>query len=303
MVVGDDGVLVVDTQQSPAAARALVAKIRELTAAPVRFVVNTHWHGDHVYGNAAYRDAFPGAVFVAHGTARDDLLARGPAAIEEALETLPESIRDRERWLETGVGPDGEKLDATARARLEYSRDARRFYLGELRELELVPPSVTLEERLRLYVGGRPVDVTHLGPAHTRGDVVVYLPDDGILAAGDLVEDAFPYFGDAFPSGWAAVLGKLQGLGAGVVLPSHGPVLRDGELLDTEARLMRELVARVRAAAAVGKSLEATQDSVTLPSFASFFTEGDPDRLPGYRASVRDAVERAYREIRGDVAP
>ena len=91
--------------------------------------------------------------------------------------------------------------------------------------------------------------------AHTRGDVVVHLPAEKILAVGDLLEDAFPYFGDGYPSGWADVLERIGRLDASVILPSHGPLLRDRELLTMETRLLRTLVDEV--AGARGRGLAA----------------------------------------------
>ena len=117
IVVDDEGVTVVDTPQSPAAA--LVDEIRKLTDKPVRFVINTHWHGDHVYGNQMYRDPFPDVVFVGHRTIREDMLDLGAAMLAEELETLPETIRQREMWLSSGKGPDGEELTTERRERID----------------------------------------------------------------------------------------------------------------------------------------------------------------------------------------
>ena len=90
--------------------------------------------------------------------------------------------------------------------------------------MELVAPALTFESELTLHRPGRTIRVLHFGRAHTRGDVIVFLPDDGVVAVGELVEDAFPYFGNAYPAGWASVLEELARLDASVMLPSHGPV-------------------------------------------------------------------------------
>ena len=87
----------------------------------MRFVISTHWHGDHVYGNQVYRDPFPEVVFVGHRTIREDMLELGGEMLAEEIETLPETIRHRETWLSSGTGPDGEELTAELRERIEYS--------------------------------------------------------------------------------------------------------------------------------------------------------------------------------------
>jgi glyoxylase-like metal-dependent hydrolase (beta-lactamase superfamily II) len=284
IVVGSKAALVVDTHQSPSAAAELVGEVRRLTDVPVRYVVNTHWHGDHVYGNETYRESFPGVSFLGHHTTRYDVLGPGRKYREEELVELPQSIRDREERLLADELTDDE------RARIQYSLSARTRYLGELQSLEIVPPDVTFSSKLAVDLGDRIVELHHLGPAHTRGDVVVYLPGERILAAGDLLEDAFPYFGDASPSGWADALDAIAGFETEVILPSHGPVLRDRELLEVERGLLRSLVTEVQRAIAEGKSLEETKKDVTLDGFRDFFGGGE-----AYRAGVEAAVERAYR--------
>jgi glyoxylase-like metal-dependent hydrolase (beta-lactamase superfamily II) len=294
IVVDDDGVTVVDTHQSPSAAEALLAEIRKLTDKPVRVVINTHWHGDHVYGNHAYREQFPEVIFVGHQTIREDMLELGEAMRTDELESLPASIRDRETWLSTGVGPDGTPLTDELRERIDYSRRVRTGYLEELKGLELVVPGLTFAREVTLHRPGRTIRLLHFGRAHTRGDVVVHLPEERILAVGDLVEDAFPYFGHAYPSGWADVLDAIGRIDASVILPSHGPVLLDRELVDLETSMMRTLVDEVGRAVAAGKTLEQTQAEVTLSEFIAHF--------PGSGEGVAAAVERAYREASGQLA-
>lgn len=297
IVIGTDAALVVDTQQSPSAAEDLMSELERLTDVPVRYIVNTHWHGDHVYGNETYRRSFPGVVILGHDSTREDVLGPGVERRQEELRTLPETIREREAMLASG------DLTDEQRARVEYSRSARTRYLGELQHLTLVPPDVTFSTSVVVHLGGGfDVEVHHLGPAHTRGDVVVYLPREEILAVGDLLEDAFPYFGDSYPSGWATALERIGRFDAETMLPSHGSVLRDRELLDVETRLLRALVTNVKRAVGEGKSAEETQTEVTLPEFRSFFTGDAPERLAGYQQAVAAAVARAYQEARGTLS-
>jgi len=291
IVIDDEAVTVIDTHQSPSAAEALIAEIRGLTAKPVRFVVNTHWHGDHVYGNQAYLEHFPGVVFIGHHTIREDMLERGAARLAEELRTLPDTIGERKGWLDSGRGPDGEVMTAELRERVDYSYRMRRDYLAELRGLELRPPQLTFGRELVLHRPGRTIRLLYFGEAHTRGDVVVHLPAEKILAVGDLLEDAFPYFGDGYPSGWADALERIGRLDASVILPSHGPLLRDRELLTMETRLLRTLVDEVAAARGRGLSLEQAKTSITLDAFREHFPSG-------FETGVAAAVERAFQEKR-----
>lgn len=224
IVVGDSAVLVVDTQQSPGAARALIRALPAVTDRPVRWIVNTHWHADHVFGNAAWREAFPDVRIVGHRSLRSDVPERAAAYRDEQIEALPRAIRERETWLAEGR-VNGEPLDAAARAAVGRSLDIRRRYLAELSGLPIVPPDIVMDDTLTIDLGGVTARLTHVGPAHTGGDLVVYVPDARILAMGDLVEWGTPWLEGACVGGWAAALDRTTAMGADRILPSHGPVV------------------------------------------------------------------------------
>ncbi|HZV48692.1 MAG TPA: MBL fold metallo-hydrolase [Candidatus Dormibacteraeota bacterium] len=207
-VLGEDELLVVDTGSTPTEARELLAELRRVTRLPCRRVVNTHWHFDHCFGNAALLPA------LVHGHRRCATLLR-----ERGEEQRAEALRWR---------PD----------RAE-----------ELAGLEIVPPGRTLVRRAEVEVGGRQVVLLHLGRGHTDHDVVVFVPDAGVLFAGDLVEEgAPPSFEDAWPLEWPGTLDRLLELGAPTVVPGHGdpvdPAFVRGqrEELEAMARLCREVL-------------------------------------------------------------
>lgn len=217
-----DGLLVVDTQQSPGAAAALIAEIRRRWKVPVRFVVNTHWHGDHVLGNGAYREAYPDVEIIGHVTHPEDITVRTRAQVDKDLEALPAGIAQANRWLAEGRGPDGAPLTEAQRGSLNRSLALRRAQLEVLRTIALVPPTRLVADGLALGGPRRSVHVLAVGPAHTRGDLIVWLPGERILAAGDLVEDAWPWVDGADVPGWVTALDRLAGLDPAVVLPAHG---------------------------------------------------------------------------------
>lgn len=298
VVIGEEGVLVVDTQQSPTAARALLDEIRALTDRPVRWVVNTHWHGDHVYGNQVYADAFPGVHFLAHEATRAGVLDEGAEYREGELSSLPASIEERRGWLESGRGPTGEPLSEADRAAVERSVELRTAYLRDLRGLRPTPPDVTFTDRLTVHVGGRRVELIHPGRAHTRGDVVVYLPDAGVLAAGDLLEEGPPWLEGSDVPSWARALERVADLEVEHLLPSHGTLHDDRSLLDWQTAFFGELVQVAERAVGEEWSMERTvahfDAEAYREAFAGVGLEGER-----YEAYVRQAVKRAM----DDVAP
>ncbi|MFN2316860.1 MAG: MBL fold metallo-hydrolase [Gemmatimonadales bacterium] len=217
-----DGLLVVDTQQSPDAARALIGELRNRWAVPVRWVVNTHWHGDHVLGNSAYRDAWPDVRLIGHMSHPEDIATRTREQVERDLATLPAGIAQAEEWLQTGNGPSGNPLTETQRTSLRRSLSMRQAQLAMLRDVRLVPPDELVADSLTIRGTTRSVQILAMGPAHTRGDIIVWLPEERTLAAGDLVEDAWPWLDGADITGWRVALDRILALRPRLVLPSHG---------------------------------------------------------------------------------
>ena len=295
IVIRETDVLVVDTHQSPSAARVLIDEIARLTPLPVRYVVNTHWHGDHVYGNQSYAERFRGVEFVGHVNTRADVAAKASEALRDEVADLPASIAAREEWLRTGQGPNGQDFTDEEMEQVRRSARLHREYLEELKGLRLTPPDITFEDRLTFGDPSLPVELLHFGPVHTRGDVVVYLPEQKVLAVGDLLEDGLPWVDEnSTPEGWAMVLERLSELDADIIVPAHGPVLRDRGLLEGERDFMRAAASAAARALDSGLSLEATLERLDLSAFQWFLDPQDPRRGEPFTEYVRRVVTRAY---------
>lgn len=274
-IVNDEDVVVVDPTLTPGTAREQIAALRRLTSKPVRYVVNTHWHDDHLLGNAAYREAFPGAEFIAHAATRDYLPAAGLANRRTAMSErgYPGFIGALRRRLERNESVFGGPLDEEERATIASDIRIAERYMAENPSAEVVLPTVTLNDRLTLHRGRRRIDILHLGRGHTSGDVVVHLPAEGIVVAGDLVIHPVPYVGNpqSHPGDWGRTLGRLLALKHAVIVPGHGPVLRDDSYVRLMARLFDSMSRQVAAAAARGETLEQTRRSVNLEEFRKAF--------------------------------
>ncbi len=298
-IINDEDVVVVDAALTPGTAREELAALRRLTDKPVRYVVNTHWHDDHVMGNAAYREAFPGADFIAHEATREYLPTTGLKNRQMAMSPggYPGFIGALRRRLEKNESVFGGPLDDEERAVISSDIRIAERYMAENPGAPVVLPTVTLRERLTLHRGRRVIDILHLGRGHTSGDLVVHLPAEGILVAGDLVIHPVPYVGNpqSHPADWGDTLDRLLALPHAMIVPGHGPVLRD----DAYVRLMRRLFAsmsrQVAEAAARGETLEQARKGVDLEEFRRLFAGASRVRAGVFDAYVLGAgVAAAY---------
>jgi glyoxylase-like metal-dependent hydrolase (beta-lactamase superfamily II) len=297
IILLDEGVLVVDTQVTPVNSAAIIAEIRKLTTKPVRYVVNTHWHGDHVQGNSAYRDAFPDVLFIAHVNTRADIEARAIPSWKEDVEGIPAQLQKAEENLAKGLGMRGQPLSAEEQKLQRGRIDRGRAQLARLQEVkEFVLPTLTFEDSLTLIRGGREIRMRHFA-GHTRGDIVLYLPAEKILISGDLLDD-MPYTGHGSPAALVATLKELSKLDFEWIIPGHGIPKQGREHLEKILGLFESIVAQVQECARAGLSLEDTRKKVDLEKFRAYFT---PDEVAGryWNGFMPAAIERAYNEATG----
>lgn len=244
VVVNEEDVLVVDSHVSPAAGRALLEGIAELTDKPVRTLVNTHFHFDHAHGNQAFGADVEiiGHEFTRRMLAPDAegavpaLQHRTYAGFEESLEPRLERMR-------------ASSAERTGDEATEHQRqiDLLADFITSNAELAPRPPDVTVADRLTLHRGSREIQVHYLGRGHTGGDVVVLLPEEGILFTGDLLLPGLSFMGDGHVDEWSATLARLAELDFELIVPGHGRPFSDrskiGQLQDYYGDLWQAVVA------------------------------------------------------------
>ncbi|HMV83470.1 MAG TPA: MBL fold metallo-hydrolase [Blastocatellia bacterium] len=301
-IINDEDVVVVDANASLAGTRALLAELRKLTSKPVKYVINTHWHDDHIIGNQVYREAFPNVEFIAHvSTLRDR-----PTIGESNRQQMLNGGRGYAAHLRSRVAENKSLAgtELTEEERINYLSDAAWIEraLSEAPQVKILPPTLTVDERLTLQRGKRTIDIRFLGRGHTGADLIVHLPQEGILMTGDLIVWPVPLVGStSFPADYSATLEKLLTIPAQIIVSGHGPVLRDQEYLKQTARLLASLKTQTAAAVAHGETLEQARKSVDLKEFRQQFTGdsmmrrilfGDYVSGAGVAAAFREATER-----------
>jgi len=300
-IINQDDIVVIDTTLTPATAKEELAALRKLTDKPVTFVINTHWHDDHIMGNQVYRDAFPKVEFIAHAQTRAYLPTTGLTNRQQAMspDGYPGFIKFLRGTLEKNVGPNGKALTEEERTTLASDLKIAESYMAENPKVEIVLPTIALEDRLTLYRGDREIDIRYLGRGHTSGDIVVYLPKEGIVAAGDLVIWPVPYVGgpQSHPADWKRSLDTLLELQASIIIPGHGPVLRDDSYVKLMSKLFATITEQVGEAVRRGETLEQTRKGMQLSDLRTAFAgESEMRKLIFGSYVIGPAVEAAYRD-------
>ncbi|MER7133286.1 MBL fold metallo-hydrolase [Streptosporangium saharense] len=232
VITTPDGAVVVDTAATERRALALRDAVDSVAGGARRLVVNTHFHGDHVFGNAVFG---PEATVVSHEGTRAEIAETGLAL--------------------TGLWPDVTWGDVS-----------------------VVLPDVTYTDRLTVHAGGRRIELISAGPAHTRHDTVVWLPEERVLFAGDIVmPGCTPFVMMGTVRGSLATLDLLRELRPEVVVGGHGPVSGPHALDETEAylRWLRRVAAD---GARRGLDALATARGCSLGEYGGLL---DPERLVG----------------------
>ena len=264
-IVFEDFVVLIDTN-FPAKAEVLLKEIAKTTPKPIRYVFNTHHHGDHLYGNRFWFNQ--GAVTIAHSGVVGEL-----------------------RKYETGYY--GSKP-----GRWENSAGRR----NDLAVYPLMPPSVTFEEKLVIEDRHKRLDLIHLGAGHTKGDAVAWLPGQKILFAGDAcLNGPYNLFLDAEAGSWIRTLDKMQALGADIIVTGHGE-LGDQNTVKNQQRYFQVLYDWVAAEKRAGLSFGMVKDK--LPALRALIGKDEkiktylipePAVLPAF--SLEAQAKRIFEEI------
>jgi len=223
IVIGDDAVMVIDTQATPVMAQDVIRRIRDVSDKPIKYVVLSHYHAVRVLGASAYK---PQQIIASQDT-YDLIVERG----------------EQDKASEIGRFP-------------------RLFQSVESVPAGLTWPTLTFTGRMTLWLGKLEVQILQIGRGHTKGDTVVWLPKDKVLFSGDLVEfDATPYAGDAYFQDWPQTLDNLAALKPEKLVPGRGAALSGAAQvkagLEGTRAFVSELYASVKAGAAAGRDLRA----------------------------------------------
>ena len=289
IIEGDTDVLVVDSQVAPSGAWALREELKAITAKPIRWVVNSHFHFDHSHGNQIYG---PEVQIIGHEFARQQILAgksQDSPAREFYVGGIPATIKGLEARLAAAT-------DDKTRATIQEQLEIQRTFLEGTNAVRPTPPTITLDHAMTLIRGSREIRLLFLGRAHTAGDVIVYLPREKIIATGDLLVEGTSYMGDAFIPEWIQTIEALKQLDFDTVLPGHGQAFKGKAKLDHWQAYLRDFWGQAQKFHQAGTPWEEAAKQVDL--------RGNAVNYPGIRTIgivPNHGMRRAYELLDGKI--
>jgi cyclase len=267
VVVLDSGVLLFDTHFTPEAGDALLEMVKAVTNKPVRYIVNSHFHSDHTHGNQAVAGV---RQIIGSSNTRRDMLQKDLATLNQMQTMSQTQVEQLSRDMR-------QEQDAKTKESMRMQLNQRMAFMRRLSSLKILAPWMALDDNLNILDGDREVDLLCLGPGHTGGDVVLYLPEEKVAFLGDLFfHEALPNVENAHLLDWVKTLREAVKLDAKSFVPGHGQIGSKSDVEDFIA-YFEDLKALVEPGVARGDTLEQVIHDLRLPAkyesygFQNFF--------------------------------
>lgn len=233
IIIGDDAVMVIDTQATPVMAQDVVRRIREITDKPIKYVVMSHYHAVRVLGASGYATEGLEHIIASRDT-YDLIVERGEADMKSEIGRFPRLFR----------------------------------------AVESVPgltwPTMTFQGEMSLWLGKLEVKIMQVGRGHTKGDTIVWLPQEKVLFSGDLVEfGATPYAGDAYYQDWPQTLSNLAAMQAEKLVPGRGAALTSPELVAAGLSETRSFICDLYASVQAGQQQQHDLHAIYKNTYAA----------------------------------
>lgn len=308
IIINDRDVVVVDATGSPRGARQIISKIKQLTDKPVRYLINTHGHGDHTLGNQEFVKNYPECEIVSHQETRDYMLApkgstgseRGIAYVyeyvtEEGMEHKREYFNKEIEKVKKEAMPGYETILDRLYEYLNHDLELRR---KEYTEVTVTPPSLVFDNKLILNRGEREIQILFIGMGDTKGDIWVYLPKEKIICTGDAIVHPIPFGFSKTPVEWLETLKKVEKMDIETMIPGHGDVQFNKNYLNMVIELLGSTQEQVREAIDKNLSLEETYKYVDIAKIENKFTDGDPEKTYYFSGWFKEAsIQNTYNEL------
>ena len=257
VIVNEEDVVLVDSHVTPAKARDLIRAIQAITTKPITALINSHFHWDHAHGN----QEFVGIPIIGHEVTYARLSG---SPLEEP--TYLAGMQGNADTLKRLEGIIAGEQDPVRKQEVTDYLALFRAHVSDFDEIDPVPPTVTMRDRMTLYRGDREIQILFLGRAHTGGDVMVYFPQDKLVFTGDVAFSGPSFMGDGYVDEWPETLENIKALDFDTFVPGHGAPVTDLSRLDVVQVFYRDLWAKASALHAAGVDVETAAKTIDLTS-------------------------------------
>ena len=290
-----DGLVVVDAGGSIPSGRNVVGAIRAVSSKPVRFLVYTHYHGDHNLGAGAFVQAWPGVAIVSSSATYANMTGAPMAYINTYA-------HDYQGMVDYGASAVKDpKTSDDARREWQRVVEIGPQMVAGYEGLRAWPAALTFKDSIELPDEQTPLHVMFLGKANTDGDIVIWAPKQRVLATGDIVVNPIPYASASYPSSWLNVIDQLKACDFAYLVPGHGAVQKDRSYLDKVRAAIADIRSQVAPLAAKGMTLTDVRKAVQLTRLQDEFAGTDTWDRKQMRGFFLDAlVSNAYKEAKGE---
>ncbi len=299
-IINDKYVVVVDASGTPKGADDVIEEIKKHTSKPVRFLINTHWHGDHTFGNQEFVKNYPGVTIISTKFTREMFssdMIRYPfeysdsSKITRRIELIDSLMKSAEDEKFPGYKEVVDNYNKYITHDIFVRRDL-------YKNLVLTPPDITFNDSLTLHCGNRDIQILYLGEGDTKGDAWIYLPDDKVLITGDPVANPVPFGLTSTPIEMLSEIKKAAQLDFNVMIPGHGDVQYDKNYINLVISAFESVYSQVKDGIDKKMTLEEISKYVDTNEFKDKFNADDGLMLYYFNGFFRDpAIEQFFTEL------
>lgn len=275
-IIGKDGIFFIDTYIMSTYAAEAIQKLSVISKLPVKYVLNTHWHYDHVMGNYEFKKAYTDCRFIMQDSTYHYMEKMVRPVVETDLETTQESIQLLEKQIKDRKTYNGLPITDSMLPFWEWQSKEAKEYLENYRPLEFVNADITFSDSLTFHWGNQTLKLIHVNlHAHSEGDVIVWIPEKRIVITGDIVVSPTPYETQPNAPGMIKAIQTVIDLKPKIIIPGHGIVQHDLSYVNLEIEAFVSYLREAEKAVNNGIPMMEASKYIKLDELDYKFTGGD----------------------------
>jgi cyclase len=295
-IIGPDGVFFIDTYMQTTYAAEAIRRLKKITKLPVTYVLNTHWHYDHVMGNDVFKKAFPDCKIIMHDSTYRYMEKFTKPKVAGEAEQIKSDVADLKKDFDQGKTSDGVPLTGTMKPFWQWVVKEAEEYARDYKGNRFVNADITFSDTMTFHWSGNTLQVINpLGKGHSEGDAIVWIPEKKIVITGDIVVGPIPYASYINTPGMIKSLQSIIDLQPAVVIPGHGEILHDMKYVTLLHKAFSTYVAAAEKAYDNKTPIKEALN-MTFPEIDIQFTGNDDLKKWAYKGYfINDVVSNTYR--------